>query len=266
MVLKRVILFVPRCISLAREVIMFLPRIFVGSRRYTMPRDFCRSKILSRKDTASPPRTSGFDAIHSLLEQYRKLYMNVIDSVAPRGSIAICSPNKGDGRSTIAANLAVVMALDMKRKITIVDLDVRNHALPDLLGAECGRGICDIGPEESAVDFLVPTRTPGLTLLPAGTIPDNPIRFFNSGIIEKAILDLEEQGHFVIVDTPPAIRFVDTKIIAGDTGGVLTVIKLGITKRFQMASYYRKMEGSRFSGVVCNYDEYWIPAWMYKFV
>jgi Mrp family chromosome partitioning ATPase len=229
-----------------------------------MPRDFAPHGVMGVTELARPPKVSGFDPVHGLLEQYRRLYLSLVDAVAPRSAVAICSPNHGDGRSTIAGNLAVVMAYDLDRPITIVDLDLRESALSRMFNLEPERGVCDMQDGDDIEDFLTPTRTPGLSLLATGELPANPVRFLNSDRLRRAIADLEARGHFVIVDTPSALRYVDASMVALATGSAVTVVKLCSTKKFQLAAYYRKLEGARFCGVVCNYDEYWIPGWLYR--
>ncbi len=261
--LIKTILFLPR---LAIRVLLALPRLVAGTRRYRMPRGFSKDKVLQQSNVESPAVKRGFSPIQGFLEQLRQIYSKIIDENGPNACVAFCSPNRGEGKSTIAANLAVVMALDLNREITLVDLNLRNPSLHQLLDVEPEKGICDMQAGDDPTDFLTESRVPGLRLLAAGQSPDNPVRFLNSGITERVINDLTRRGHFVIVDTPAVNSFIDARLTAAETTGVITVVKLGFSKRFQLAAYYRNLDGANLLGVICNYNEYWIPAWLYRLV
>ncbi len=261
--LIKTILFVPR---LAINLLLALPRLVVGTRRYRMPRGFSKEKILQPTDVETRAARKGFSPVHGFLEQLRLIYSKIIDENGPNTSVAFCSPNMGEGKSTIATNLAVAMALDLQQDITLVDLNLRSPNLHQLLDVEPDTGICNMQPGDDPADFLTATSVSGLNLLAAGQALDNPVRFLNSGLPNRVIEELTRRGHFVIIDTPAVNSFIDARITATETAGVITVVKLGYSKRFQLAAYYRKLDGVNLLGVVCNYNEYWIPSWLYRLV
>jgi len=252
--------------SLLSDIALFVPRLFVGTRRYRMPKGFSQEKILCEGDFLVRPGQSGFSTVHGLLEQIRLLYISLVDVLGDAASVAVCSPNRQEGRSFLAANLAVSMAIDTECKVTLVDLNLRGPSLPHLIDVEPQRGICDMRPSNSALDFLTATSIPNLDLLATGTSPVNPVEFLNTNTLNQTIAELNRNERFVIIDTPAVNNFIDARIVAEMTTGVVTVVKLGSTKRFQLAAYYRKLQNCRMLGVVCNYNEYWIPSWLYRLV
>ncbi len=139
-------------------------------------------------------------------------------------SIAVVSPGRGEGRSFISANLAIVFAQNEERTL-LIDGNLRagrQHALfklprgPGLSGLLAGRATL----HEAAVN--VP-NLPGLTVLPAGAMPPNPQELLGrpafAAMLREAALDYDA----VIIDTPAAASFADADIIAARAGAAMVL-------------------------------------------
>ena len=248
------------------DVVLFLPRLVVGAKRYTLPRGFGRRRVLGADDFASAPKTRGRDPVGRLLEHLRVAYMSILEALGGKGSVAIMSPRPQEGRSTIAANMAIAMAHDRHRPVVLIDLDLREPSLHEALGVDNADGFLDMRPGDDVEEFLKDTDHENLRVLTAGLGALDPVQALNLGVLDQVLIDLAAQDVFVVVDCPQANAFTDVQIIAEKVSGVVTVVKLGSTKRSSLAEYYRKLDGANFLGVITNYKELWIPPWLYRFL
>ena len=240
-------------------------RMVLGTRRFNMPKSFSRQLILTTEDfVVSDPGSQKFDPVQGLLEQLRKLYLGLEPQLDECGALAVCSPNPREGKSTIAINLAILAAHEMGQKVALVDMNLRTPELASLLDLEPRPGVTDLAGKVNCSGLLVETHVPGLELLHAGELIDRPGKLLASGVVGEIKKQLVDRGYLVIFDTSPINSSVDGRLVAAEADGVITVVKLQMTKKAQLATYYQQLKGCRFLGVVCNYDEFWIPNWIYR--
>ena len=248
------------------KILLALPRLVIGARRFTMPRSFRRDGILREGDFHSDELIGGHNPTRGLLEQLRRLYLGIQEEIGETGSVAICSPREREGRSLIAVDLAISVAHDTERPVTILDLDLGEPCLHELLDAAEHPGFTDFHMGDDVSSILSPTDHAGLFLIQAGSNRSDGVRALQSGTLEDVLKQLEARGHFVVVDTAACNSNVSARIVAERVSGVLTVVKLGKTRRSDLAPYYRAMDGIRLLGVACNYHEQWIPRWLQRFL
>ena len=251
---------------LLTRMLLKLPRLFVGAQRVTMPRGFRPDRVLREEDFASHVRIGGMEPVQEFIEHLRVLYLALIEQVGPDGCVALCSPNPREGRSLVTANLAVAMAHDTGHPVTVVDLSFRDGAQARLLDVEPTAGFADLRPGERSIRVRVPTDHPDLELVQPGDPGGDGTRLLQSGRLDDLFRELKAAGRFVLVDTPPATAGVDARIIAERVDGVVTVVRLGKTKRSDLAPYYRAFRDLPLLGVACNGHERWLPAWLQRFL
>ncbi len=156
-------------------------------------------------------------------------------------SIVVTSSRRGEGKSTVAVELASGLAALSHRRdaVLAVDADLRNPdlhrhlrpALGDEVLARPGladylRGGCPID-----ADLAVPTALPGLRLLPPGDLPFHPSALLGFSSSRAALRDLIAHAEIVVLDTPPLSAGADPALIAQAADTVLLVVDLGRTKR-----------------------------------
>lgn len=248
------------------KLLLALPRLIVGARRYTLPREFDARKVLQPGDFAVTETVGGRRVVQDLLDHLRMLSSRTLAALGEGSAVAICSPGREEGRSLTAVNLAATMAHDTGREIVLVDADLRNPILHELLDIPDGPGLTDIGSRGEFDHLLCPTDHHGLYLLRAGSPPEDPVPLLQDGRIEHVVAKLAERGALAVFDTPPANHVIDTRLVAERVHGVITVVKLCHTRRSVLADYYRKLERVPFLGVACNYDEDWLPPWLARFL
>lgn len=162
-------------------------------------------------------------------EGYRGVRTQLYFSTQGRGHqvIQVTSPNPGDGKSTLAANLAVSIAQSGKR-VVLLDADFRKprvHKLFALESAEIGVASVVAG-EAKLAAAVVPSGVANLDLLPCGPRPANPAELLTSPGFHTVLTDLRARYDFVLVDTPPVLAVSDPIAVAPRVDGVLLVIRM----------------------------------------
>jgi capsular exopolysaccharide synthesis family protein len=140
--------------------------------------------------------------------------------------IQVTSPNVSDGKSTVAANLAICIAQSGK-KIIVVDGDFRKPRQHKIFGVTITSGLAAVCAGDAELqDVIRPTAVKGLSLLPCGPLPPNPSELLTSPRFKELIDLLRDQYDFVLIDTPPVLAVSDANAVAPRVDGVLFVIKV----------------------------------------
>src|SRR5208282_1507429 len=177
------------------------------------------------------------------LREERKLKRIVITSSIPE-----------EGKSLIAANLALNQSRSKVLNTVLVDGDLRRPELAtrfgfrrDLAGlSEVLRG------ERQLSDVVYKLEGAGLRFLPAGVTPENPIELMQSGRLQQLLEQLETFFDWIIIDTPPVRPLADTPLWMKLADGVLLVTREGVCDKKQLARAVEAIDGSTMLGVVVN--------------
>jgi capsular exopolysaccharide synthesis family protein len=190
-------------------------------------------------------------------ETYRTLRTNLeFSSIdAPCHTLLVTSVGPDEGKSTILANLAVVMA-DGEKKIILVDADLRRPSQHQLFGLDNERGLTSMFVEEQALRTppLQATAVSNLTVLTSGPLPPIPSQLLGSQRMREIISLLREQADVVLFDAPPVIAVTDATLLASQVDGVLLAVRANRTKREQLRAAKDRLEraNARLLGAVLN--------------
>ncbi len=154
--------------------------------------------------------------------------------------IQVTSPGSGDGKTTTAANLAVVFA-DIGHRVVLVDADLRKPRLHEMFSLPPDRGLTTALLGES-LPRLVHTVTENLDVLPAGPIPPNPSELVGGRQMQILIKALAAHYGFVIIDSAPVLPVSDSVGLASLCGGVLLVAQAGRTSTRQVSDAVSLLE------------------------
>lgn len=167
-------------------------------------------------------------------EAYRALRTNIYFASleAPIQKIVVTSPAPDAEKSTVLANLAVVMAQAEKRVIA-VDADLRRPALHTVFGFNNTSGLSDVLADESLLQSLplLATSVPGLSLVTSGSATANPLDLLNSQRMIRIMQRLSELADIVLFDAAPVTVVSDTAILASQADATLLVVQAGQTRR-----------------------------------
>lgn len=188
-------------------------------------------------------------------ESFRLLRTNLefIGVDKPLKSILISSSNAGDGKTTLTANLGLILAQGGKR-VALLDADLRRPTLHKMLGLSNRVGLTDIFRGAATVEqALQPYGETGLSIITSGGIPPNPAELIGSVKMNQVIDELESRFDAIVIDTTPTL-VADSQLLAARVNGVLLIVCAGKTHteavRATVEQYGRV--GARLLGVVLN--------------
>jgi succinoglycan biosynthesis transport protein ExoP len=190
-------------------------------------------------------------------ESFRALRTAI--SVASRSgrlpSLVVTSPLFGEGKSTVAYNIAIAFALTGKR-VLLLDADMRKPRLHDLFGCHCKPGLSDIVTGTMAIEGTVRghPKVPTLFLLPAGSETDAAAELLASNRFDDLLAELTRNYDLVIADSPPILLLTDARVLSEKFVATVAVIRAGKTTRTVLKSLSSVLEfsGSRAVGLVLN--------------
>ncbi|MEV1128801.1 polysaccharide biosynthesis tyrosine autokinase [Agromyces sp. NPDC049794] len=177
------------------------------------------------------PATSGStgkNGTFAVSEALRALRTNLqfMDVDHPPKTIVVTSPLPGDGKSTVACNLALTLAA-AGSTVVLVDGDLRRSMVAKTMGLPGGAGLSDVlAGRASLVEVLQRTpRSSNLLVLAAGSVPPNPSEVLGSERMHALIADLSKHAT-VIIDAPPLLPVTDGAVLTHQADGALIVITL----------------------------------------
>lgn len=163
-----------------------------------------------------------------IAEEFRKLRISLsflgIDSNHKK--ILVTSSISGEGKSFIAANLAISLALTGK-KVVLVDMDLNNPTIARILDIERGEGVTEFltGRKEPEEIIKRVEEHENLFFVSSGNIPENPSELLSNGKVNELIDYLENAFDLIIIDTSPIVLVTDGYLLTGLCDATLYVIR-----------------------------------------
>jgi capsular exopolysaccharide synthesis family protein len=143
-------------------------------------------------------------------------------------TMAVSSADKGDGKTTTCANLALALASAGKRTI-VVDADLRRPWMHEMLNVDRDLGLSQVLYEGELDPEAYATEVENLFVIPAGDTVPNPAELLGSNRMKEFVEALEAKFDYVLIDTPPALLFSDVLGLAPRCDGTLLVVAAGET-------------------------------------
>lgn len=156
-------------------------------------------------------------------------------------SFVVTSSGPSEGKSYVAANLAIALA-ETGARVALVDADLRRPRVADYLGIEGNAGLTDllIGRAEIA-DVLQPWGEQSLAVLPSGRIPPNPSEMLGSAAMRATVEHLERTFDYVIIDAPPVLLVADATVLSA-VAGILFVAATGKVRKADVVQALRALD------------------------
>ena len=215
-------------------------------RRKTVSRLFESKKMLLSEDSSFPTR-----------EAYKSLRTNVLFSLPGSDSkcIGVVSANRGEGKSTIAINLAISFAQSNK-KVIVVDCDMRLPTVAAKIGIKSKPGLSNYlaGNDDITGDLIQHVDSYGIDVLASGDIPPDPTMLLGSQQMAKLIELLKEYYDFVVLDFPPVTIVTDAVILSDKVDGYLIIVRHSLSEYKKIAETFRQLNFSEANvlGIVYN--------------
>ena len=173
-------------------------------------------EVVAARDPDAP-------AVEHLRSLRTQLALRWFEGHEHQSALAIVSPGSGEGRSWIAANLAVLFAQTGKRTL-LIDADLRRPRQHAMFGISAHNGLSSILAGRAGLDCLTEIAgIPDLTVLPAGVVPPNPQDLLSRPLFQRLINALRARYDVILLDTPAASCGGDAQTIAARASGALVV-------------------------------------------
>ena len=199
-------------------------------------------------------------------EAYRVLRTAIQFSVVDKKNslLLMTSGVSGEGKSTTAGNLAVVLA-QAGHNVLLVDGDLRRPSQHTIFTLPNKRGVTSLllklNVEDSDADVrnlvedtVQPTQIEGLHIMTCGPIPPNPSELLGSTKMRRLLEVLDHQYDFVIVDSPPVLSVTDAAVLSALAGTTLIVVRANKSRKDQFKQVVERLEdvNAKVAGVVLN--------------
>jgi tyrosine-protein kinase len=190
---------------------------------------------------------------HPLTEQFRALrtVIDFAETDRPLKTILVTSPDIGDGKTSVAVNLALSIA-QRDKKVFLLDADLRRPKIHELFNLANDKGLADLVFARASFEDRI-KKVRKVAVLTAGNTPPDPAELLSSEKMDLFLSKLEEVADVVIIDGPPFF-VADAMILASKVDGVLLVVRPGHTRRSLAKAFMEdvKLVGARVVGVVLN--------------
>ena len=225
---------------------------FALAKQYDMPHFLPSSEGPSRELVAA------FAPFHPRAEEMRalraQLLMRWYNPEQGRKCLVVASPESAEGRSYVAANLAIVFS-QLGARTILVDADLRKPRQHEIFALPHGHGLSTLlaGRSDHKATFPVPGLN-RLSVLPAGPLPPNPSELLSRAGFHSFITDLKSSYDVVLIDTPPAKHFADAQSVVFRAGDALVVARKNHTAIAMTSKVIRDLAatGARVVGTVVN--------------
>ena len=183
---------------------------------------------------SSEPTMIGYDKRSFIAEQFRMLRMTLgyAGINADNKRVLVTSSISGEGKSFIAANLALSLAVAGK-KVVLVDMDLNNPSLSEKLNIHSEVGVTDFlkgnkKPEEIVIKTNLNEH---LYFIPTGLLPDNPSELILSSKVDELLSYLDANFDTIILDSAPVVPVTDAYILSPYCDATLYVVRHNYTPK-----------------------------------
>jgi len=156
-------------------------------------------------------------------------------------TIVITSSVPGEGKSTIAGNLALCLS-ESGNKVLIIDCDLRRPSLHKKFRLSNLKGITDCLIDKDNLKESIQEFTSDLSVISSGTIPPNPAEILGSKTFEGFLKNIGSIYDYIILDTPPLLAVTDASILAGKADATIIVVKYGKTREKDINLAYKELK------------------------
>ncbi len=170
-------------------------------------------------------------------------------------AVVVTSATPRDGKSTVAANLAMTLA-DQGSRTLLIDADLRRPQIHTTFGIEQEPGLADVllghVSEEDAPQ--VSTEIPALRILTCGTGVENPAELIGSTKFDEVMMKLRELYDYIVIDTPPLMAVTDAALVGAVADGTLVVVRANKTDSDALSAAVNQLRrlGVPLLGIVMN--------------
>ncbi len=201
---------------------------------------------------------------YSIESEQFKIIRTKIDS--PR-IVMMTSAQPGEGKSFVAANLAVSISQSLGKKAVLIDCDLRRPVVHKLFEIDETPGLTEYLSNIAPLDTCLKTvDLEDLLILPGGQPAPNPAELFSSERISAFMEEIRSRlgDHYVFLDSPPPLLVSEARTIAKHVDNIILVIKYGATPKSLLDALFDTIGKDRILGAVINKSE--SRSHIYKYI
>jgi capsular exopolysaccharide synthesis family protein len=202
-------------------------------------------------------------------EEYARLHADLERASSPSRCfvVGVTSAVYGEGKTTVAMNLAGTIAQNSLQRVALVDANLRNWDLQTRLNLPPCAGLVDIleGGEDDLTNVIQKTELDNFTIVPAGRAAANPYRLARSPRLLEVMSALRMANEFIVMDMAPVLPVADTRVLASIVDGIVMVVAAGVTPREIVQRAMDAVGNERVLGVVLNGTQTSMPKMLQKF-
>jgi len=172
--------------------------------------------------------------------------------------LVMSSASPGEGKTTVACNLAIAMA-EIRQRVLIIDADLRRPRIHEVFSVSNDRGLRDLllerpGPADTPRSFVQETSIPGLFVLPSGPATSSAANLLYSARLLEAIERFRLEFDAIVIDTPPMLQMPDARVVGRLADAVILVIRAAKTTRSEAMAARRRFadDSTEVLGTILN--------------
>src|SRR5437588_3559275 len=208
------------------------------------------------------------DARHVFAESYRNVRSSIFfmpyEGPRPK-TLLVTSAVPNEGKSTIAANLAITMALSGARTL-LIDADLRRGALREAFGISSKLGLSEVLKQEvNWQEVVVPTSYPSLFILPRGKSLSQPSEHLLRDSTDVLLKEMYKHYEYILIDSSPVLAADDTASLAPKIDATLFVVRLSYTSARLIRKGLELLYGRQVNvpGIILNFVDTSLPEYYY---
>jgi len=190
-------------------------------------------------------------------EQFKILRTNLLFPSSGRSprTIMVTSAEPDEGKSLIAANLAISIAQSIQEFVLLIDCDIRRSSIHKQFGFGDMPGLSDhLSKGIPVSSLLLKTNVNKLSILPGGKTPHNPSELVSSQQMSRLLQEVKYRysDRYIVIDSPPHKLTAESSALSRQVDGVLLVIEYGSTQREIVSDLIKTIGKERIIGIVFN--------------
>jgi protein-tyrosine kinase len=226
--------------------------------QFALSHQFNYPYLAAGDQSLSPELIAAYQPFSAAVEQLRalrsQLMLRWFDTKTKRNALAVVSPGSGEGRSFIAANLAVVFS-QLGERVLLIDADLRKPRQHLLFKLGNNAGLSSILAGRAGHEAIVRVQPLlGLSVLPAGSKAPNPQELLGRPRFTELLQSLADDFDVIILDTPAARDFADAQTVAVRAGAALLLANKNGTSSHALTHLTKSLQqsGASLVGTVLN--------------
>jgi capsular exopolysaccharide synthesis family protein len=188
------------------------------------------------------------------VEQYRRVAALLHNAQREHGTriVMVASAVPGEGKTLTAVNLALTLSESYRRRVVLIDADLRRPTVHQLLGVHNNFGLTSVLKSDEDKKIRPHRASEFLSVVPAGVPDPDPMSGLTSDKMRRVIVDAAGQFDWVIIDTPPVALLPDANLLAAFVDAAILVIGAGLTPLSAVQKAVEAIGRERVLGVVLN--------------